>query len=278
MRWPVVILAAVLLAAMGGGLLAWQLTRQPAKLPQASCGRVITNWLNVSTQVGADAGVLTCFIVAARGCKAASIGVTEMGVDAGTDYVFTVEPGGTSCRVTELSQDYSANFGGSTGPVIATSCLRRVVTGKGVMLRCAGQDLLIPAAVSPPRPYTATLPRASCGSVVTHQLARNTRILGAGRGALPCFGAAIRACRSASIEVVQMGASTRTDHVFTIEPDGTGCLVYQEAQDYSGNSGGSTGPITGTSCYRTTVDRNGVMLGCAGQDVLIPATVFGSRR
>jgi hypothetical protein len=50
--------------------------------------------------------------------------------------------------VTELSQFYSANGGGSQGPVVTTSCLRTAVTGRGVALSCGGQDVLIPARVT----------------------------------------------------------------------------------------------------------------------------------
>jgi hypothetical protein len=46
-----------------------------------------------------------------------------------------------------LSQDYSANFGGSAGPVITASCRVAAVSGRGVTLGCGGQDVLIPSAV-----------------------------------------------------------------------------------------------------------------------------------
>lgn len=118
-------------------------------LPKATCGSATTHFLNAGTQVlGADPGALTCFGTAARGCRAASIGVTEMGVDTGTMYVFTIEHGGTACQVTELSQYYSANFGGSTGPVSTVTCLRTAVTARGVTLTCGGQQVLIPSAVT----------------------------------------------------------------------------------------------------------------------------------
>ena len=71
--------------------------------------------------------------------------MTELGVDTGTDYIFTIESGG--CTVPgrrESSNFYSANFGGSTGPVTTTSCLRTAVTGRGVSLSCGGQDVQIP--------------------------------------------------------------------------------------------------------------------------------------
>jgi len=279
MRRPVAIVVAGLVLATTGGLLAWRLTRPPTSLPQASCGLVITNRLGANTTIpGRGAGVLRCFDAAARACKAASIAVTELNVDVGTGYVFTLEPGGTPCRVTELSQGYSANFGGSTGPIIATSCLRRAVTTNGVMLRCAGQDLLIPAKVGSPGQLTGKLSRRGCGSAVTHQLTGNTQILSADRGALLCFSTAVRRCRSASIEVVDMGVDTGTDFFFTVEPGYSACLVHQESQSYSANFGGQKGPITASWCHLITVGSKGVVLGCPEGHVLIPAMVLATSR
>jgi hypothetical protein len=118
-------------------------------LPKATCGRVSTHGLSAATRIlSADKGALSCFHVAARACKTASIAVTEMGVDTGTNHVFAVEPGGKACAVTELSQSYSANFGGSRGKIGAVRCSVTAVTSGGVTLACAGQRLLIPAAVT----------------------------------------------------------------------------------------------------------------------------------
>jgi hypothetical protein len=133
-----------------GGLVTWLATR-PAALPHASCGRAVTHLLDSSTQgLSADPGALGCFSTAARRCSAASIEVTEMGVDTGANYVFTIEPGKTPCQVAETSQWYSANFGGSTGRVTSMPCRLTAMTGRGVMLNCGGQDVLIPAVVSMP--------------------------------------------------------------------------------------------------------------------------------
>jgi len=96
----------------------------------------------------APPATLTCFSTAARECTAASISDTLVGGDAGTSYVFVIEPGGTPCRVTELTQDHSANFGGSLGPVSSTPCRRTAVTARGVVLNCGGPDILIPASDS----------------------------------------------------------------------------------------------------------------------------------
>jgi hypothetical protein len=122
-----------------------------AALPRASCGTATTHELTAATQLlSADKGSLSCFEAAAQHCRAASLAVTEMGTDTGTNYVFAVQPGGAGCPVTELSQAYSANFGGSQGTVTTTQCRVARVTAAGVTLGWAGQSVLIPAQVTRP--------------------------------------------------------------------------------------------------------------------------------
>ena len=124
-------------------------TPTPRALPHASCGAAVTHGLSAATQIlSADKGTLNCFHVAARDCKTASIAVTVMGVDTGTNHVFAIEPGGKGCAVTELSQSYSANFGGSHGKIGSTPCSVTGISGGGVTLACAGEKVLIPAAVT----------------------------------------------------------------------------------------------------------------------------------
>jgi hypothetical protein len=121
----------------------------PKALPRPSCGGSVTHGLSATTQIlSADKGALNCFHVAARDCRTASIGVTEMGVDTGTNHVFAIEPGGKSCAVTDLSQGYSANFGGSHSKIGTTQCTVATVTGGGVTLACGGEKVLIPATVT----------------------------------------------------------------------------------------------------------------------------------
>ncbi len=144
-----IIIGCAVIAASVGVLAGWLLSRHAAALPHASCGSAVTHSLDGSTRaLSADPGALACFAAAARDCKAAGIGITEMGIDTGTDFVFSIGPGGTTCQVTELSQDYSANFGGSAGPVTTVPCRLAAVSGEGVTLACGGQDVLIPSAVS----------------------------------------------------------------------------------------------------------------------------------
>ena len=121
---------------------------QPAALPPASCGQASTHNLSPITQVfHADTGALSCFASAARQCQSASIAITEMGVDTGTNYVFAIVPGKPRCQATEWSQYYSANGGGSQGNVVVTGC-SATAGPDGVLLGCGGQDLLIPVTVT----------------------------------------------------------------------------------------------------------------------------------
>lgn len=118
-------------------------------LPTASCGRAITHGLNASTEIlSAGKTALRCFSAAAKACAKASLEVTEMGTDGGTQHVFAITAHGKPCQVTELSQSYSANFGGSAGPVSAAGCQVTVATEAGVTLTCAGKKVLIPVRIA----------------------------------------------------------------------------------------------------------------------------------
>jgi hypothetical protein len=150
-----VIICAVIIVAIGAAAAGWRMSQHPRSLPKASCGSASTHFLNRHTQMlGSDSGSLACFMKAARICASASLRVTEMGVDTGTEYVFSIEPGGSSCHVTEWRQYYSANFGGSQSEVAAGPCRRTTVTPKAVLLTCSGRDVLIPATVSAPSPQS----------------------------------------------------------------------------------------------------------------------------
>jgi hypothetical protein len=65
-------------------------------------------------------------------------------------HVFVIGSGGPHCPLTDWSQDFGVP--GYTGPVTSTPCRLTAMTGKGVMLNCEGQGLLIPATLSRPEP------------------------------------------------------------------------------------------------------------------------------
>jgi hypothetical protein len=267
-------------AAVAGGVALAANWRSDHELPDASCGSAVTHGLNDNTNIlTAGPNTLGCFDAAARDCTSASIEVTDMGVDTGTDYVFRIEPGGPVCHALELSQFYSANFGGSKGQVNSRTCDGLAVTDRGVTLSCGGQVVFIPATIDGQpttggnTPSGPELPTASCGSAATFRIDGETRILTAGPHTLDCFEAAARACTSASIEVVERGVDTGTNHVFTIEPGGTACQVVELSQYYSANFGGSTGPVDSATCVGVAVTSRGVTFSCGGQEVLIPAAI-----
>lgn len=139
--------AAVVVLAAGTAVAATQLGHHSAAttLPAANCGSATARSVDASTVVTmADPGALTCFYNAARACHPAAVQIVAQGVDAGTDYVFKVESGGKSCRVTESSQTYVEP--GRHGPVRSVTCDQTGVTDVGVTLACDGQDVLVPSA------------------------------------------------------------------------------------------------------------------------------------
>src|SRR5260221_2446981 len=76
------IIGALIVAVAGAAAAAWRTRHLPAALRRASCGSAATHFLSSHTQLlRADPGALTCFVRAARECRSASIGVTELGVD-----------------------------------------------------------------------------------------------------------------------------------------------------------------------------------------------------
>jgi hypothetical protein len=146
----VILICALTVAAVAAALTTWRIGSgtHPVAMQRASCGSAATHFLTSHTQLfRADPGALACFVQAARDCRPASIGVTELGEDSGVNYVFMITPAKPPCQVTEQRQDYSANFGGSHGPVSTLPCRRIAVTHIGVTLSCRGMDVLLPERV-----------------------------------------------------------------------------------------------------------------------------------
>lgn len=148
-----IVLSAVVAAGSGAAVTGCASTASTApggaELPTATCGRALTRGLSARTEIlSAGKTALTCFSAAARACEKASLQVTEMGVDTGTQYVFAITAQGKPCQITELTQSYSANFGGSTGPISTTGCQVTAAATAGVTLTCAGQKLLIPVSIA----------------------------------------------------------------------------------------------------------------------------------
>jgi hypothetical protein len=150
-RWIIAMIIFCAAVVVGDVLLVGNWQSVP-ELPKASCGSALVHRMGGDTSIvpptDADSTTLNCFNAAARGCKPASIQVVEMGVDAGTAYVFRIELGGRAgCHVVELSQDYGAGWPG-TYPVNSQTCDAPEVTSWGVRFSCGGQDVWISAVVN----------------------------------------------------------------------------------------------------------------------------------
>jgi hypothetical protein len=111
------------------------------------------------------------------------------------------------------------------------------------------------------------LPKASCGSALTHGLNSRTQLLRSDPGALSCFHTAAKACKTAGLAVTEMGVDTGTNDVIIVEPSGTACRVTLWQQGYSAN-GGSKSKVSATPCRLGTVTNTGVRLSCAGDNLL----------
>jgi len=117
------------------------------------------------------------------------------------------------------------------------------------------------------------LPKASCGSALTHGLNSRTQLLRSDPGALSCFRTAAKACKTAGLAVTEMGVDTGTSDVIIVEPSGADCRVTLWQQGYSANGGGSKSKVSATPCHLGTVTNADVRLSCAGENLLIPAKV-----
>jgi hypothetical protein len=145
----------------------------------------------------------------------------------------------------------------------------------GGSVAAGGQPSVRPSATPSKTPGTAVkaLPKASCGSALTHGLNSQTQLLRSDPGALTCFHGAAKTCKTAGLAVTAMGVDTGTNNVITIERTGSGCEVTLWHQAYSANGGGFKGKVATTTCKLSTVTGGGVTLSCAGVKVLIPAKV-----
>lgn len=272
-RFPIVAVCLVLVAV--GGWAIWRATR--STLPAASCGTTATHNLGGVTQILGEfhPGTLGCFATAARKCNAASIEVTEMGVDAGIRYVFVIRSGGPPCVISELSQSYGYT-GQSIGPIISVPCRVTAMTGSGVMLSCARLAVLIPAAVTAPGVRPAGLPAASCGEQFSARKVDSIQALsGTEPRVLACFSKAARTCRSASIGMrVSPGHGTGTNYVFRIERGRAPCQVTEVRQAWGINGAGWWSGIVHTvPCHLRTLTSSRLRLTCGRQDISIPGDI-----
>jgi hypothetical protein len=91
---------------------------------------------------------MACFRAAYASCTPANLEFTEHGVDSGITHTFSIarSPGG-SCAVADDVYSYSANFGGSRGPVQHYSCRSVLAQGESLVVEGCGAEgnIAIPA-------------------------------------------------------------------------------------------------------------------------------------
>lgn len=145
---PRVMLTCLFLMALGV-LAACGIAQGPGQ-QVPSCG-ALTLTLGSQEQYAANAdghrvkAIEQCFVQAYHQCKAMSLLVTRHGVDTGTHFTYTITPHGSSCQIGVASQSYSANFGGSVGPVMTSTCGGLTANQDTlVLVQCQGPDVTIP--------------------------------------------------------------------------------------------------------------------------------------
>lgn len=180
-----------------------------------------------------------CFVQAYHQCKAMSLLVTRHSVDTGTHYTYTITPYGASCQIIEASQSYSANFGGSEGPVVTSTC-GGLTTNQDtlVIVDCQGQDVTIPRG-------------EECGTVYPQATLASVKF------AEDCFAEDYQQCYPASLHY------DTGNEVFQALQVSSSC---QLALVQQGNQ-------PGTLCASLTQLADGLhVMGCGNLgDILVPA-------
>jgi len=88
-----------------------------------------------------------CFTRAYEHCSRADLTFTLIAVDVGTIHSLRLQPEGAICAVSDVTQGYSANFGGSRGPLRFYACVGLAQHDGGLLVKSCGAegDVLVPA-------------------------------------------------------------------------------------------------------------------------------------
>lgn len=227
-----------------GGLTACGTAQEPGQ-QVPSCGALTVSF-NPYDQYAANYDghrvkeIEQCFVHAYHQCKAMSLLVTVHGVDTGTHYTYTITPHGSSCQISASAQNYSANFGGSQGPVTTSTCGGLLIETADTLVigTCQGQE--------------GTIPRGeACGSV--YQQAPPAQV----KFAEDCFAEDDQQCYPASLDYEP---STEAFDELQINASCQLALVQQ-------------GNLPGTPCASLTQQADGLhVMGCGILgDLLVPA-------
>ena len=148
--WLIVVCLALFCAGCGQsatGNVAHLPTQPATPAAKIHCG-AITAALGAGTT--SDPKVLqaeACFIHAYARCDRADLVFTTIAVDVGVIHTFRLQPAGTICMVNDTAQGYSANFGGSHGPLRFYACAGLAQQDGGLLIRSCGTEgnIFVPA-------------------------------------------------------------------------------------------------------------------------------------
>ncbi len=174
-RMPVILLGALLLLST-----ACSGCQAPPPVIGQNCGTVYNGYASLGNSDGEN-----CLWRAYQHCKPATLEYFIPELDIGTQHNLTVQPGKHGCTVSDASQGYSDNGGGSRSPVVTYPCggLRQQYGGL-LFYGCGAEDNLFIAHISAIvgdassqnyRPYDPTIPTIQDCGVITQYSA--TRII-----------------------------------------------------------------------------------------------------
>jgi len=136
---------SVVINSSGGICINGQLLLGPSS-PAAveQCGSV-TSLNGHVTSPGAQQAE-DCFFQAYQQCTPATLTATLNGVDAGTTHMFSLQPTGGTCLITDVAQTH-VYPGPRLGPPVTVTCASLAQTASGLLFAGCGSlgDLLVPA-------------------------------------------------------------------------------------------------------------------------------------
>jgi hypothetical protein len=116
-----------------------------------NCGSVSALLNSGGAPSGAMPQPMACFLAAYTACTPATLDFTAHGVDTGITHTFSLQRSGTGkCAVADDAQTYSANFGGSHGPLQHYACTGVLAHDGALIVQGCGSegDITIPATAT----------------------------------------------------------------------------------------------------------------------------------
>src|SRR5450631_3295187 len=125
----------------------------------ATCGSVGTNDFSAATVLfQADADAVPCLARAMTTCRPASLDISQIGVDAGVDYLLTITgPATNGCKARLAVTTFVAPVPSPEPTPVTAECTARM-QDTDVLIVCPDRIYLLPPSVASPQP---TLPESS---------------------------------------------------------------------------------------------------------------------